>query len=203
MLALRVPVSFLGLVASYAGLRNFYVRLLDSGGPLWTRLLATLPDAVDPQALREALARFPPPPTVGSALPWLALLAPLAVLSLWLHDAAFDHAGLWLLGGLRARQGFRASLVADAEALQVGVLGAAAGLLGDLPWPGPQVSTGVALALIPVAVYFWLIRGHALAAWHSCPVWKGVTATILNLVLAVAMVLLLLAACAVMVLLLV
>jgi hypothetical protein len=45
------------------------------------------------------------------------------------------------------------------------------------------------LVLLPVAVYFWVLRGYALAAWHGCPVWKGVVATLLHAFLMGALVL--------------
>ena len=199
MLMLRVPVAFLGMVFSYVGFQAFYVRLANPQSEFWTQVLRALPEAVDPQALGEALAGLPVLPSLLHALPVLALLAPLMVLSLWLHDATFDHLALGLLGALRGRASFRTTLVAEAEALKVGVIGAALGLLPLVPATGFALT----LAVAPVAVYFWILRGHALAAWHGCPVWKGITATLLNVVLAAALLLVLIAACVVMVLVLI
>lgn len=199
LLLLNTPLAFLGMVLSYLGFQGLYGRLADPGSAFWAQVLAALPEPPDPQALREALAQLPALPGLARALPALVLLAPVVVLGEWLHDATFDHLGLWLLGGLKLRRGFRASLAADAEALKVAALGAAVGLVGKLPGAG----CAVPLLLAPVAVYFWLLRGHALAAWHGCPAWKGLAATVLNVVLAVAMVLALLALCCVVVLLLV
>ena len=197
MLLLRGPIAFLGSIFAYVSFAGFYARLASPDSEVWRFILAQAPESLDPADLNAALARLPELPTLHQMLPWLAMLAPLAVLSLWLHDATFDHMGLWLLRGLKERKGFRASLVADAEALKVGALGAAVGLLADLP------GTGLALGLLlaPVAIYFWILRGYALAAWHGCPPWKGVVATLLNIVLAGAMVGAMLLACLVMVML--
>jgi hypothetical protein len=95
------------------------------------------------------------------------------VLSIWLHDAVWDHLALWLLRGLGRPRSFRDTLVADAEALKVGVFGALAGLLKYL-------GIGFTLLVWPVGIYFWILRGYALSAWHGCPVWKGVVATLLH-----------------------
>ena len=122
---------------------------------------------------------LPQLPGLGRVLPWLVLLAPVGVLSIWLHDAAWDHLALWLLRGLGPSRGFRATLVADAEALKVGAIGAVAGLLKDLPGAGLVLT----VLLAPVGIYFWILRGYALAAWHGCPVWKGVLATLLHALL--------------------
>jgi hypothetical protein len=193
LLLLRTPVALLAMVLSYVACKGLYLRLADPASDLWRQVIQAFPEAVDPEALGEALARLPVLPPLAHALPGMVLLAPLVIVSLWLHDAAFDHMGLWLVGGLRARRTFHLTLVAEAEALKVGVTGAVLGLLPLLPLlPG----TGFALTLLaaPVAVYFWILRGHALAAWHGCPLWKGIAATLLNGVLAVAMVLLLIVA---------
>jgi len=196
MLLLRAPIAFLGSVLAYLSFQGFYARIASPDSEVWRFIVARAPDSVDPADLNAALAKLPELPTLHAMLPWLLLLAPLAVLSLWLHDATFDHMGLWLLGGLKERRGFRASLVADSEALKVGALGAAVGLIADLP--GMGIALGLLLA--PVAIYFWILRGYALAAWHGCPPWKGIVATLLNIVLAGAMLLLMLLACVVMVL---
>ena len=196
LLLLRAPLAFLGLVLGYLSFSDLYTRLASPDSEVWTRILQQLPEAVDPAELRGALAVLPAAPGLHALLPWLVLLAPVAVLGLWLHDATFDHMALWMLGGLGRKRGFRASLVADAEALRVGALGAAASLLTDLPGAGLVFS----VLLAPVAIWFWILRGYALAAWHGCPVWKGIAATLLHVVLAGVWVLLLVVACVVMVL---
>jgi hypothetical protein len=197
MLLLRSPVAFLGLLLTYSGFASLYARVADPGSEFWRSLLAQVPDSVDPEDLARILANLPPLPSLSRMLVPLALLAPVAILSLWLHDATFDHAGLWLLGGLKEGRGFRATLAADAEALKVAVFGAALALVGDLPGAGFLI----AILILPVAVYFWIIRGYALAAWHGCPPWKGVVATVLNVVLAAGMVVGMLALCVVVVIL--
>jgi hypothetical protein len=78
----------------------------------------------------------------------------------------------------------------------VGALGAALGLVGELPGSG----WGLGLLLAPVAAWFWFLRGYALSAWHGCPLWKGLLATVLNVVLALGMFLLLLASAGLLVL---
>jgi len=57
--------------------------------------------------------------------------------------------------------------------------------------------------LLPLGIYFWIIRGYALAAWHGCPPWKGVVATLLHVVLVGGMLVVFLLACLLMVVLLV
>ena len=75
-----------------------------------------------------------------------------------------------------ASKPFRLTLAADAEALKVGVLGAVLDLLSGIPGAGCLFQ----VLLLPVGIYFWILRGYALAAWHGCPVWKGVVATLLH-----------------------
>jgi hypothetical protein len=197
MLILRTPVAFLSLILTYTGFASLYARVADPGSDFWRTILAQLPDAMDPGDLARILASLPPLPSLPRMLVPLAFLAPLGILSLWLHDATFDHAALWLLGGLKGRRSFRTTLAADADALKVAVFGAALALIGDLPGTGILV----AFLLAPVAVYFWIIRGYALAAWHGCPPWKGIAATVLNVVLATALVVGMLAVCVVIVIL--
>ena len=180
LVLLRAPVSFAGLVLGYLGLGALYTQVATPGSAFWAQLPPQIMERMDPADLQAALARLPAMPSLHAALPALALLAPVMVLSLWMHDLAFDHMALWMLGGLKTGRGVRATCVADAEALKVGVLGAALGLLSDLP----VIGWVLGILLWPVAIWFWLIRGHALAAWHGCPVWKGVAATLLHVLLA-------------------
>ena len=179
MLLARTLPALAGLVLGYAAFVQGYGRITRMEGPLWDLVWARLPDQVNPADLKAVLQGLPQLPGWGRVLPGLILLAPRGVLSVWLHDAAWDHLALWLLRGLGARHSFRVTLEADAEALKVGVIGALAGLLKYLP--GIGFLTGI--LLFPVGIYFWILRGYALAAWHRCPVWKGVLATLLHALL--------------------
>jgi hypothetical protein len=176
MLLWRTPTALAGLALGYAALARAYAQAIQLRGPLWEAVLSRLPEPLDPGELRAALQGLPALPGWERMLPWLALLAPLGVLSLWLHDATWDHLALWLLRGTARERPVRATLVAEAEALKVGVVGALAGLLAQLPGTGLATT----LLLLPVSVYFWILRGYALAAWHGCPPWKGVLATLLH-----------------------
>jgi hypothetical protein len=178
LLLLRSPLAFLSSVLGYWHFHRFWTELAHPGnGVDWVRRLRLPVSPEDWRALCEGLPVLPPTPKV---LPWLALAAPVGVLGIWLHDAVWDHGCLWLLGGLKQGRGVRGTLVAESEALAVGSLGAAAALLGAVPYLG----TLLALPLFALGVWFWVLRGFALAAWHDCPVWKGVTATVLHGILA-------------------
>ena len=176
MLLVRSVPALAGLVFTYVAFAKGLSRFQGMTDPLWDLVWSRLPAGIDPGDLRAAVQGLPSLPGLGRVLPWMVLLAPLGILSLWLHDAVWDHLALWLLRGLAGRQSFRITLEAEAEALKVGVVGVLAGLVRYLP----GVSFLVNLALLPLAVYFWILRGYALAAWHGCPVWKGVLATLLH-----------------------
>jgi hypothetical protein len=183
MLVLRVPVAYLTWAIAVVKFSISYSAFREMNGFVWGMVLPRLnelsPDlhAAD---LKAMLHQLPQLPSLGSLLAWGLLVAPLGILSLWLHDAVWDHGCLWLLGALKAKKGFRTSLLADAEALSVGVLGAILALLGDIPLLGLFLSLPLAL----VGLYFWILRGFSLSAFHGLPIWKGVTATVLHLLLA-------------------
>lgn len=175
MLVVWVPLASLSAgLEIWRGLRLYEVLRREGVAP---GVVAWL--GVDAQDLRAALAGLPSPPAFQQIWPWLLLVVPVALLGTWLHHAVWDHTGLWLLGGLKERRGFRTSLVAEAEALRISALGLLVGLLGFLPWIGLALT----LPLLLLDGYLWLFRGFALASRHGCEPWRGVAATVVHAVL--------------------
>jgi hypothetical protein len=180
LMALRVPVAFLELLLTYWGFGRMYQAILSVKGPVWDVVLPQLSLGMNAEDVRYLLQDLPPMPPLAHMLPWVLLAAPLYVISLWLHDAVWDHGCLWMLGGLKAKRGFNMTLIAEAEALQVGVFGAILALLTGLPGVGWVLTLPIGLA----GAYFWILRGFALAAFHRCATWKGVLATVIHAALA-------------------
>lgn len=179
MLLLRTPLAFMESLLAWWSFSNLYQGLANPDGSFWRELSARLPQEAGPEDLQAMLRGLPALPSMTQVLPWLLLLAPVLVLSLWMHDAVWDHGCLWMLKGLKAKRSFRISLLADADALSAGSLGALIGLLVYLPGLGPFLVVPCGL----VASYFWVLRGFALSAFHDCPTWKGVLATLLHALL--------------------
>jgi hypothetical protein len=179
LLLLRAPVACAEGLFLYWGILRLYRAAVDLGSPLWARILPHLPPELPLEELQGLLDGAPAFPTLAKVLPWLLLAAPIYVLSLWIHDAVWDHGCLWLFRGVKRSPSFGTTLLAEAEALQVGVLGALAGLLTSLPGVGWLLYLPVSC----VGAYFWILRGVALAAFHDCPVWKGILATIVHAML--------------------
>lgn len=171
-------LSLWGFAAGYAGFKAME-------GPVWGRLLAMvtqLNPELHAEDVKALVAELPALPSLGRMLLWMLPLVPLGVASAWLHNLVWDHGCLWLLRGVERTKGWRITARAESSALWAGSAGVAIGLLGHFPVLG--------LVLGPVlgalGIYFWVLRGVALAAFHGCPVWKGVVATLLHVVIAVA-----------------
>ncbi len=179
MLILRSPLAVAEGLLAFRAFSLLYESVSSMEGPIWETIFRQIPD-LDPETLRLNMQGLPQLPAVSHVLPWMLLGAPIYVLSLWLHDAVWDHGCLWMVGGLQLKRGFRTSLLADSEALQVSVIGAALGLLNYLP----RIGWLLAFPVGAVSMYFWILRGFALAAFHDCPAWKGVLATILHVIVA-------------------
>jgi hypothetical protein len=58
----------------------------------------------------------------------------------------------------------------------VGALGTLVSLLLFLPYVGWIL----VLPVFALQSYFWILRGYALSAFHGCPLWKGIGATLLH-----------------------
>ena len=175
MLALWTPLALAHAALTVREGLQAYGQLRRMGPPGWmSRLLGA-----DPEALWELFRDLPAAPAFGRIAPWLLVGVPIILLGTWIHHAVWDHAGLWLLGGLKGRRGFQTTLVAEAEALRIAALGTLAGLLGFLPGLG----AALAFPLMLLEGYLWLFRGFALAARHGCEPWRGVAATVVHAVL--------------------
>jgi len=177
MLAWWLPAAYAHAGLSAWSALRVYQALRAGWLPAWTGVV--LPAGLDPEGLQDLLRQLPAPPSLVHIGLWLLVLVPVGVLGAWLHHAVWDHTCLWLLGGLKERRGFRASLVAEAQALRIAALGTVAALLGFIPVAG--VALGLPLALLDA--YLWVFRGFSMAAFHGCPTWKGVAATVLHAVL--------------------
>lgn len=177
MLVMRTPWAILELVLMWKALTVTREELISMRGPLWQQVLAQLPSDVSVNDVREMLSHLPAVPLWTSIWPWLVALAPVLVVALWAHHAVWDHTFLWILRGVKKDgPGFKGSMTAEAQALEVGVIGVALGLLQYLPTVGPLLGWPLAA----VGLWCWVLRGFALAKAHGAPMWKGVTATLLH-----------------------
>lgn len=180
MAAAALPWS---LVSAWFGLRqelSAYAAFRDARGEVWNQVFAALPD-LSREDVRAIFAAWPAAPAWSHLAPWVPLIAAASLFGLWLHNGVWDHAALWILRGLKPDKAGRvkATLAGEAQALAVGWIGSALGLLAF----APGVEGWASLGLFPLTAWLWLLRGWALSAHHGCPVWKGVAATILHLVL--------------------
>lgn len=175
MLAWRVPFGILSGVATLIAARQALESVKRLEGP-WAQALVMAVPEVAPEDLRTLLADLPPLNLSLQVWGWMLILVPLGLIGAWLHHSVWDHGCLWLLRGLRKEHPWAATLEAEALALQVGAVGALLGLLSFLPGLGMLLWPLVLL----VELWFWGLRGAALAAFHGCSVWKGVAATLLH-----------------------
>lgn len=180
MLFLRGSISTLaGLLTLHAVYRD-YPAFKNFQSPMWQQIMQSLPAGISGDDVRILLSGLPDLPSWASLWPWILLLAPVGIASAWLHNSVWDHMCLWLLGGVKRTGTWRTTFIAEAEAMQVGALGAAFALLGFIPVAGLLLTPLFMLS----GAYFWMLRGLALAAFHHAPMWKGVTATLLHILLA-------------------
>jgi len=182
-----------GLLMLHAVYRD-YPMFKNANSPMWQEILRRLPSDINgfnAEDIQAFVSSLPNLPSWASIWPWMLLLGPVGIASAWLHNAVWDHTCLWILGGLKGKGGWRITFIAESEAMQVGVLGAAFALLSFIPLAGPLLAPFFMLS----SAYFWVMRGFALAAFHQAPMWKGAVATVLHVLLATLCICGMLAAC--------
>ena len=183
MMLLRGSFSTLsGLLALHAVYRD-YPLFKNVNGPMWQEILRRLPsdlNSFNVEEIQAFVVSLPDLPPWASLWPWMLVLGPVGIASAWLHNAVWDHTCLWMLGGVKRTGSWRITFIAEAEAMQVGVLDAAFASLRFIPLAGPLLAP----LFIVSSAYFWVMRGLALAAFHHAPRWKGAVATLLHILLA-------------------
>ncbi len=181
MMLLRGAVSLAaGSLTLHAVYRD-YPMFKDLQSPMWQEIFRRLPADINVEEARSFVLGLPDLPPWSGVWPWLLVLGPLGLAGAWLHNAVWDHSCLWLLGGVKKTGGWRTTFIAEAEAMQVGVLDAAFSLLSFIPLVGLLMAPLFILS----GAYFWVLRGLALASFHHAPLWKGAVATLLHVLLAV------------------
>jgi hypothetical protein len=183
MLLWRTVLGWIDGAFAVWGFASGYASLRALEGRFWNTVLeamAQINSELAVEDLRALAAELPPLPALSRLLIWMLPLVPLGVASAWLHNVVWDHGCLWLLRGVPRKGAWRPTLRAESSAMWVGSAGVVIGLLGHAPVAGLLLGP----VLGAMGAYFWLLRGVALAAFHGCPVWKGVAATVLHVVLA-------------------
>lgn len=178
-LAWRLPLSLAETLLVWSLLRRSWMELLNPEARIWDLVLKQ-GQGLSREDLIPLLLTWPRPPAFERALPWLILASLLGLLGLWTHHVVWDHGCLRLLRGVKGPGGWRRTMQAESEALTVGALGAAAGLLAYVPGLGCLLSPLVG----GLSLWCWVLRGFALAAFHGCESWRGVAATLLHAILA-------------------
>lgn len=180
MLLLRGSISLVGSLLTLHAIYRDYPAFKNLHSPMWQQILQLVPTDINAQDIRALVLSLPDLPPWGSLWPWMLVLAPVGIAGAWLHNAVWDHMCLWLLGGVKRSGSWRTTFIAESEAMQVGVLDAVLAQLGFIPIAGPLLTPLFLLS----GTYFWIMRGIALAVFHHAPVWKGVVATLLHILLA-------------------
>lgn len=181
LLLVRGVLASLGSLLMLRSLYHDYPSFKHLQGPVWQELLLRLPPDLSAQDVRAYLSGLPDLKPWAQVWPWVLALGPVGIASAWLHNAVWDHGCLWLLGGVKRSGSWRTTFIAEAAAMQVGALEALLALLGFLPLAGPLLAP----VLAAVGVYFWVMRGIALAVFHDVPPWKGALATLLHVAIAI------------------
>jgi hypothetical protein len=180
MMALRGSFSVLGGLLTLHAVYRDYPLFKNLQGSMWQGVFHRLPADINVEDLRAFVLNLPDLPPWTSIWPWMLVLGPLGIASAWLHNAVWDHTCLWMLGGVKRTGSWRVTFIAEAEAMQVGTLDAAFSLFSFIPLAGLLMAPFFMLS----GAYFWVMRGIALAAFHQAPIWKGVVATVLHILLA-------------------
>ncbi|MCL1893608.1 MAG: hypothetical protein FWG02_05155 [Holophagaceae bacterium] len=179
MLLFRVPVLWVTTIIYYIWL----VRALELAHdpPLELQDFVRHYAASSANDIFLELKNIPLLPQLETAWPWIGLFALLVVVGIWMHNSVWDHTALWMLGGTKSEDSFKTSCTAIADVMGAATYGTLLGLIATLPFVGL-----FALPLLGIVnIYYWILRGIGLSIYHGCPIWKGVVATILHVLLVV------------------
>jgi hypothetical protein len=178
MLLFRVPLAWATSAIAYIWLINMQQTI--SAPPPWLLdIIAQAP--IDAGEALAALGSFPALPPLGAAWHLVSLFAFLSIVGLWMHNVVWDHTALWLLRGTKPKPSFRISSAAIAEAMGAESFASCLGAIASLSFAGFVAAP----ILMAANIYYWCLKGVALSFFHGCPVWKGVAATLLHVVLVI------------------
>jgi len=178
MLLFRVPLAWALTAINYTSLLRAQQTINDPA-PALLDFVGRFIDQAD--GVFYELQHLPDLPSLNSMWLWLGLFAFLGIIGLWMHNVAWDHTALWILRGTKPKPSLHFSCAAIAEAMGAASFGSLISFIATMPIVG--------LSAIPIIsavnLFYWGLRGVSLAAYHSCPVWKGIAAVVLHVFLVI------------------